>query len=221
MQVCSLGQTYASYKNLTTWGWNKHLWDVPLSDHEHIRLGAWLLEFFFIIGIGCTKISILFVYRRISSGSSSRWFIQLVWAAITFTAAYILALTLYLLLICRPTESYWKSYSPTYTKHFTCGDERFPVLFSVVLNVVSDIYATVLPMILVRNLRISKKQRIGLTILFSIGTFTVCTGAVRIYYLNMVTINYKPGPHTHDITWQGWPLYVSEAAAWSVKRCLD
>ena len=107
-QVLSVGQTYVSYKNLTTWGWNKHLWDVPFVDHEDVRLGAWLLEFFFLLGMACTKISILFVYRRISNGSHSRWFIRLIWAAIAFTVAYAVALTLYLFLICHPWDSYWR-----------------------------------------------------------------------------------------------------------------
>ena len=209
-QVLSIGQTYVSYKNLTTWGWNKHLWDVPITNHEHLRLGAWLLEFFFLLSMACTKISILFVYRRISNGSNNRCFIRLTWAAIAFTAAYASALTLYLFLICHPMDSYWKGYSPFYNKPYKCGDERVPIILSVVLNVTSDIYATLLPMFLVRKLRLSRKQRIGLVLLFSVGILTIVTGAARIYFIEIVTTNYKPGPHTHDVTWPGWPLYVSD-----------
>ena len=208
--MLSIGQTYVSYKNLTTWGWNKHLWDVPFLNHEDIRLGAWLLEFFFLLGMACTKISILLVYRRISNGSHNRWFIRLIWAAIAFTVGYAVALTLYLFLICHPWDSYWRGYKPTYTKPFKCGDERFPILLSVVLNCTSDVYATVLPMFLVRKLKLSTKKRIGLVFLFSLGILTVGTGIARIYYSDKVTTNYKPGLHTHDVTWFGWPLYVGE-----------
>ena len=195
--------------NLTVWGWNMHLWDVPFTVHPLLRRGAWLLEFFFNLGIGCAKVSILFVYRRVATGSTNKWFIRLVWAAIGFTVAYILALTLYLFLICTPMDAYWKMYDLTYKKPYKCGQERMPILLSVILNLISDIYATVLPMFLVRKLKLTRKQRVGLVLLFSVGFLTIVTGAVRIYYLDIVTTHYKPGPHTADITWNGWPLYVS------------
>jgi hypothetical protein len=186
-----------------------HLWDIPLTKLEYVRLSAWLNEFFFILGTGCTKISILLVYRRISAGSNSVWFIRLTWAAIAFTATYISALLLELMLVCRPLNSYWKSYSITYNKPFTCANEHVPIVLSAVASVVSDIYASVLPMLLVRKLRLSRSQRISLFVLFSAGLLTAGTGIVRIYYLDKVTTNYQTGPNTHDITWLGWPTFVS------------
>ena len=185
-----------------------HLWDVPFPVHPKIRLGAWLLQFFFLTGNSCTKISILFVYRRISLGSSSRWFVRLTWAAIAFSIIYTIALMLELFFICHPYDSYWKAYDITYAHKYKCGNERVPIILSVCLNFVSDIYATVLPMFLVQKLKLSRKQRIGLALLFSVGILTIGTGAARIYYINTVTIGYKPGPNTRDITWYGWPLYV-------------
>lgn len=65
-------------------------------------------------------------------------------------------------------------------------------------------------MFLVRKLKLSTKKRIGLVNLFSLGILTVGTGVARIYYSDKVTTNYKPGLHTHDVTWFGWPLYVSD-----------
>lgn len=202
------GQTFAEFKALTTWGWNMHLWDVPVTKLVHVRLAAWLIEVFFLLSTGCTKISVLLVYRRISTGSGSLWFVRLTWAAIAFIATYVLALTLEIMFICRPLDSYWKSYSITYTKHFTCGDEHVPMVLSAACSIFSDVYSSVLPMLLVRRLRLSTKQRICLFVLFSCGLLTAGTGVARFYYLWKVTIDYKRGPHTRDSTWLGWPLLV-------------
>lgn len=186
-----------------------HLWDVPFTNMEYVRLSAWLNELFFLLGTACTKVSILLVYRRISTGSNSVWFIRLTWAAIAFTVTYAVALILELMLACRPLDAYWKSYSLTYTKSFKYADEHVPIVLSAAVSVFSDIYASVLPMLLVRRLRLSRRQRISLFVLFSAGLLTAGTGAVRIYYLDKVTTNYQPGPHTHDVTWLGWPTFVS------------
>ncbi len=174
-----------------------------------VRLAAWLVEFFFLSGNACTKISILLVYRKISSGSHSRWFIRLTGAAIAFTVVYTVALALELMLVCRPLSAYWLSYNPQYDDSFTCGDEHVPILLGAAASVFSDVYASVLPMLLMRTLRLTARQRLGLYALFSAGLFTAAIGLARLAVLDKVTTNYRPSPHTHDMTWLGWPLYVS------------
>lgn len=205
----SVGQTFAEFKALTTWGWNKHLWDVPFNRLEFVRLAAWLVEFFFLLGNACTKISILLVYRKISSGSHNYWFIRLTWAAIAFTIIYTFSLGLELLLICRPLNSYWKSYNPAYKEKFSCGDEHIPIVFSAAASVSSDIYSSILPMLLTSKLKLTSKQRLSLYALFSAGLLTAGIGIARMALLIKVTTNYKPGPHTADVTWYGWPTFVS------------
>jgi hypothetical protein len=186
-----------------------HLWDVPIANLENVRLSAWLNQVFFLLGTGCTKVSILLVYRRISTGTNSVWFIRLTWAAIAFTATYVLAFLLELMLVCRPLNAYWKSYSSTYNEPFTCANEHLPLVLSAAASVFSDIYVSVLPMLLVRKLHLSPRQRTSLFVLLSAGLLTAGTGTVRIYYLDKVSTNYQPGPYTRDVTWLGWPTYVS------------
>jgi hypothetical protein len=179
----------------------------PIEPHI-FDFAVWLIEFFFLLGTACTKISILLVYRKISSGSHTLWFTRLTWAAIGFTVMYTVALILEISLVCRPLDSYWNSYSPTYSKTFTCGNERVPIMLGAVASVFSDIYASVLPMSLTARLSLTTRQRIGLYILFSAGLLTAVVGCARLYFLAEVTINYQPGPDTHDTTWLGWPTFV-------------
>lgn len=174
----------------------------------YVRLAVWLIEFFFLAGTACTKISILLVYRKISSGTHSFWFVRLTWVAIAFTVLYTVGLLLEIFLICRPLDSYWNSYNPAYSKKFQCGNERAPIIFGAAASVFSDIYASALPMSLTARLSLTTRQRIGLYILFSAGLLTAVVGCGRIYVLSVVTINYQPGPETHDTTWLGWPTFV-------------
>ncbi|KAG9777222.1 hypothetical protein ABEF95_000546 [Exophiala dermatitidis] len=206
--VLSIGQTFAEYKALTTWGWDRHLWDVPVDRLQHVRLAAWLVELFFILGNACTKVSILMVYRKISSGSHNYWFFRLTWAAIVFTIAYTVGCILELCLACRPLEAYWRSYSPSYTRKYSCVNETAPIVFSAAASVFSDIYSSVLPMLLTRNLNVSRKQRLGLYVVFSAGLITAGIGVARLCFLVRVTTNYRPGPHIRDVTWDGWPTFA-------------
>lgn len=64
-------------------------------------------------------------------------------------------------------------------------------------------------MLLTARLSLTTRQRIGLCVLFSAGLLTAGVGCARLYFLLQVTMNYQPGPKTHDITWEGWPTFVS------------
>ncbi|KAK5411110.1 hypothetical protein LTR06_006000 [Exophiala xenobiotica] len=202
----SIGMTFAEYKAMTTWGWNKHIWDIPPERLPKLRIAAWLIEFFFLSGTACTKISILFFYRRLTSGIPSFWFLYLTWAAIAFTVSYTIGLLVELFVICRPLTSYWESYSPTYDKKFTCANEHVPFLFSAAASVTSDVYTVVLPMLLVRKLQMTCRQRLSMYALFSAGLLTAGTGVARLIVFIPATTNYQPGPHIDDVSWLGWPL---------------
>ncbi|KAJ9626856.1 hypothetical protein H2204_009872 [Knufia peltigerae] len=198
--------TFAEIKAMTTWGWNKHIWDIRPDKLPDLRLAAWLIEFFFLLGNACTKISILLFYRRITSGLPGFWFLYLAWSAIAFTVLYTLGLLIELFVICRPLKSYWESYNPLYTNKYTCGNEHIPFIFSAAASVTSDIYSSVLPMMLARTLHMTRKRRFSIYALFSAGLLTAGTGIARLIVFIPVTTNYKIGPHTHDVSWLGWPL---------------
>ncbi|KIW16841.1 hypothetical protein PV08_04031 [Exophiala spinifera] len=198
--------TFAEIKAMTTWGWDRHIWDIRPESLPNLRLAAWLIEFFFLLGNASTKISILLFYRRITSGLPGFWFLYLAWAAIAFTVLYTLGLLLELFFICRPPESYWKSYNPLYTKKHACGNEHIPFILSAAASITSDIYSSVLPMMLARTLQMTRRQRFSFYALFSAGLLTAGIGIARLLVFIPVTKNYQMGLHTHDVSWLGWPL---------------
>lgn len=63
-------------------------------------------------------------------------------------------------------------------------------------------------MSLTARLSLTARQRAGLYVLFSAGLLTAGVGCARLYFLLKVTMNYQPGPNTHDITWEGSPTFV-------------
>ena len=86
----------------------RHIWDIPLGDYEGMALQAWIAQVLFLVSSACTKISILFCYRRLVEGSYHRRWKWATYLAIGFTACWALAFILSLVFSCSPTEAYWK-----------------------------------------------------------------------------------------------------------------
>ena len=162
---------------------------------------TWLSEVAFLVSTCCTKVSVLLFYRRLVQGTfSKRWKMATI-GAVIFTIVYGVAFILALILNCRPTEAYWKSYSPSYTQSYECTDTTSLNPISGTLSVVSDLYSVVLPMAMMWHFEMDKRKKIALNAIFSLGLIVVGAGAARTYYLTKLGTGY-------DITWIGYDVII-------------
>ncbi|KAK0860264.1 hypothetical protein LTS02_008590 [Friedmanniomyces endolithicus] len=183
------------------YGTDRHIWDVPPEWFETAILLAWLGELAFIVSTCCTKISVLLFYRRLVQGTfSKRWRMATI-SAIVFTACYCVAIVLALIFNCNPTNAYWKAYSLSYTKSYTCANTKSLNPLAGALSVFSDLYTVVLPMGMLRHFEASKRQKLALNAVFSLGLIIVAAGCVRTYYIYQLGVDY-------DITWMGYHLII-------------
>ena len=74
--------------------------------------------------------------------------------------------------MCYPMESNWMQYDPTYTRSYHCQRQSSQDGSSVaggVLSIITDFVSVTLPAILVFNVRLTKRQRLGLIFVFGLG----------------------------------------------------
>jgi hypothetical protein len=139
------------------YGMNRHIYDVQFDLFVNAALTAWLSELAFLVSTCCTKVSVLLFYRRLTQGTiSKRWKYATI-GAIIFTVAYCVTFVIVLLVNCRPTEAYWKAYSPTYKTKYVCTDTTVLNPVSGALSMLSDLYSVVLPMSMLRHFDAPKR----------------------------------------------------------------
>lgn len=99
-------------------------------------------------------------------------FLFATWIGIIYNVIYVVSFCLVLIFICRPTDSYWNSFNPYWLAKghkFSCGREEISLPLSGVFSVLGDFYSTVLPLLLVWNLQLPKRQKLALYTLFALG----------------------------------------------------
>lgn len=118
-----------------------------------------------------TKISILCFYRRMSSGSISSGFIYGVWGLIISVIIYYVVFTFIILFTCTPVEGFWHLYDIAWRtqNELHCRDEGIVIVTIVVISTLQDFIICALPVILVWNLQIPKRQKLALMALFGMG----------------------------------------------------
>lgn len=107
-----------------------------------------------------------------------------------------------LLIIRSPIKAYWVWPIIEGSK---CLDEGKVVLGGGVVNSVSDLLTTVLPIPIVWRLQMPLRQRIGVCILLCLGFLATISGSIRTYY------TWKSLIDSYDETWFAYPLWIAAA----------
>lgn len=156
-----------------------------------------------LVASGATKASVLLFYRRLVTGTLARRWKLAIYFALGFHAAYLIAITLGYVLVCRPLQAYWMSYDYNWNQEYTCAPAGGLNPVIGVLSVLSDVYAVALPFVILHyyTLDVPRKQKIGLNIIFTLGLLVAGAGIGRTYYL------IKLGK-TYDTSWTGFDLLV-------------
>ncbi|KAF2136680.1 uncharacterized protein K452DRAFT_202007, partial [Aplosporella prunicola CBS 121167] len=189
------------------YGFDRHIWDLPPDLAVQSRQIHMVIAAMYMVSTGLTKISILCFYRRMEVGIIKNWFLYTVWTAIAFVFAYMSAFLLTLFFGCRPTSSYWNKVDPSWAKthQYHCLDEGANMLVACVVCIVQDFIVFVLPLLLLRKLETSRRQKIALAVIFGVGFLLCITSILRIVFI--YNIFYR----TYDTTWAATPAYVVTA----------
>ncbi|KAK8234839.1 hypothetical protein IWZ00DRAFT_121561 [Phyllosticta capitalensis] len=193
------------------YGFDRHAWELDLEEGYQTRKITFAIALLYVVGTGLTKVSILSFYRRLGSEISPRYVI-VVQAAIVFVVAYMITFTVAFCVGCRPINAFWRQLDPRWraTNEYKCFDEAADVLAASAVSLVQDLLACGLPLLIMWQLSIPRRQKIALSGVFSLGSFLCVVGAIRIYYI------YRVYFVTYDTTWAAGHVWI-----WtSVEACL-
>ncbi|OTA33092.1 hypothetical protein BTJ68_06358 [Hortaea werneckii EXF-2000] len=164
------------------YGWNRHIYDIPpqmISEAARLRL-----------------------WRNWRLDSGLRWFKGVLHTSLAWTVAVWVCFVCQTIWLCRPVEAYWQ-YPPNPDAH--CLDEGKVMLGGGVINCVSDLLTTVLPIPIVMRLQMPLKQRIGVCVLLCLGFIVTIAGVIRTYFI------WKSLIDSWDQTWFAYPLWIAAA----------
>jgi hypothetical protein len=130
-----------------------------------------VIEVLYLLTTSLIKISILCFYKRITNGAISKTFVYWIWGSIAFVIAYFFAFSVSIIFSCSPVEGYWRYFDISWrlTHELKCHDEGAQIVAVVVVSTLQDFFLCALPMVLIWNLQISRRQKAALCGIFGLG----------------------------------------------------
>jgi len=162
-----------------------------------------------ILGPGCTRASIFFLYKRVFIGQI---FQVSSWIFIGLNVMWIISFLFSNIFACVPTSGIW-----SFSLSGKCVDVDRLFHSLVVSDVILDSLALVVPIYPVWHLQMPIQQKLTVSGIFLLGGFVVISGILRaIAQFNAL----KPNP---DSTWSGAPAFywaTIETGVGIISACL-
>lgn len=114
--------------------------------------------------IGCTKVSILLLYRRIFSPQKKSHFDRAIRLFIVILSLFYVAITLAKIFECTPRARIWDKRRPG-----TCVNIPNLLNASGAFNTLTDILLLLIPVKVSWDLNTSVKRKVGVALLFTFG----------------------------------------------------
>lgn len=124
-----------------------------------------------------TKVAILNLYLRIAV---QRTFRRLVWACIAIVTATAVASVTASIFQCTPVRKAWDL-----SVNGSCIDVNALFFANAGLDIFQDAFIYVLPLRMLYQLQVPRRQKIALMLVFAVGGFVVITGMVRLNSLKL------------------------------------
>lgn len=149
----------------------------------HIHGGIWRLTFLqcMLNVIWLLKACMLFMFARVLTETSVMKWIQAAaaWVAMGWVAVQITFFT-----TCRPFAGYWAMPPP----NEQCATLQTYAIVQSIFNISSDLLLIAIPIPVIMSLSLPPKQKIGLVVLFSMGTFVVCSHPLFLLSLSHLSV---------------------------------
>ena len=139
-------------------------------------------EIIYTLTLVCIKISILLLYTGIFPAKSFGLLAKLVGL---FVILWGIAVLLAAIFSCIPVDAFWNIDKQPTAK---CINQRNFFIGNSVPNIIADAIILTLPINQVWHLNMSRRSKIGVSVMFALGGFVVIASCVRMAFLLSISV---------------------------------
>ncbi|KAH8689499.1 hypothetical protein BGW36DRAFT_351841 [Talaromyces proteolyticus] len=184
------------------YGTGKHIGQLEKSDALPAAKLRWVTHIIYTVISGLIKVSTLLLYKHVFLNLRN-----VIWGTIVFIAVMSVAIVLATLFQCQPIDAVYDS---SKYAHYYCFPS-IPFWYSTAaLSLVTDFWILALPIPTIIGLQMSRRSKIILIGILSLGAFACVASIVRMVYIVKLYRSKDPTWDTYGVSiWSGVELAVA------------
>lgn len=167
--LIGIAATIINVLGLTANGMGRDVWTLSTAQINNFGAFFYTMEVLYLAEIALIKLSLSIFYLYIFPGD---WTRRLLWATVIFNIASGIAFVVAGIVQCMPIAFFWHHYTdPDATGH--CIDINTFGWTHAAVSIAVDVWMIIIPLCQLRKLQLHWKKKIGVTLMFLIGTLYV------------------------------------------------
>ncbi|KJZ75364.1 hypothetical protein HIM_05290 [Hirsutella minnesotensis 3608] len=190
--ILGIPSTIINSVGLTPNGLGKDVWAVPPGQLPKFALFFYLQEIIYFVLTTTIKVSLALFYLTIFPSSSVR---RVLWMTIAANLVLGVAFLFTGIFQCTPVNFYWDQYGGQTQGH--CVNINMVAWVNGALNVAMDVWMLSIPVTQLRKLKINRRKKIAVAIMFLTGAVATVVSILRLQSLVSFANSKNP-------TWDQW-----------------
>lgn len=149
-------------------GLGRDVWTLEPDQITKFGMFFYMVEVFYFVTVALLKASILLFYLRIFPNTGTR---RTLWATLILNNLFGVAFVLAAIFQCTPISHYWTKWDGT--SKGTCININGLGWANAIVSIVFDLWMLAIPLSQLPKLRLHWKRKIGVALMFSVGTLYV------------------------------------------------
>ncbi|KAL1854458.1 hypothetical protein VTK73DRAFT_8740 [Phialemonium thermophilum] len=190
-------------------GLGKDVWTLPFGHITRFLQYFYVTEIIYFLEVTLLKASILLFYLRIFPARHTR---RLLWATLVFNGLFGLAFVVGAVFQCRPIRYYWLQWDGEHRG--TCLNVNALGWANAAISIAVDLWMLGIPLFELRHLNLHWKKKVGVALMFVIGTFVTVVSILRLRSLVTFANSSNPTWDNYDVVlWSTVELNVGYICA--------
>ncbi|KAF3013258.1 hypothetical protein E8E14_008700 [Neopestalotiopsis sp. 37M] len=192
------------YARLTAFGVD--IWTESTSTVTTALKLFFIDESFYLALLALCKLVMLCFFLRIFP---NRWFRITVYVAIGFVASAGVVLVFLQIFQCVPLDFNWEGWKGTFGTH-KCLNVNALTYTAASISIFQDVCLLLLPLPLTLTLHTSRRNKLNIVVMFSLGFFILLTSCIRLRYIVLFARTVNPTwDYTDTLIWTALEVNVS------------
>ncbi|KAF2440210.1 hypothetical protein P171DRAFT_369338 [Karstenula rhodostoma CBS 690.94] len=144
-------------------GMGQHIETLGANEMRQSLKAFWASLIVYYLSLGLTKTSILLQYRRVFATSASTFHVAF-WVVMFMVVSYTIWTELVSIFACIPVRAFW-----TKETDAKCINQYAAWFTNAAFNILADLALIILPIPVIRNLNLARRQKQALIGIFAVG----------------------------------------------------
>ncbi|KAK6334516.1 hypothetical protein TWF730_003730 [Orbilia blumenaviensis] len=170
--------------HLLKYGYGKHLWDgsfeTMINRSEDMIKELIVCNILHAFSLSFAKTSIIILYNRIFDAHP--WFRRTMWCILSICWTMFILTIFISVFQCSPVDGAW-SFQIMYLGKSSCLDMQAFLYASTAVNILTDAFVVILPILPIMRLRLEKRKKVAVCLLFLVGGFSCASSIIRLVSL--------------------------------------